>query len=117
MCVERSSMVYWHWSRHSMNGRGLRERTGVWRSGSRGVLIQRRSGGRGHRRSNILIQSLQGGDNCRGGKGSGSSHRSDLTDGSRVSRGGVRRPVFMLWMDGSENDGVVEGIVRVTDII
>jgi hypothetical protein len=60
MCVERSSMVYWHWSRHSMNGRGLRERTGVWRSGSRGVLIQRRSGGRGHRRSNILIQSLQG---------------------------------------------------------
>lgn len=65
----------------------------------------------------FLFSRSRGGDNCRGGKGSGSSHRSDLTDGSRVSRGGVRRPVFMLWMDGSENDEVVEGIVRVTDII
>ena len=44
----------------------------------------------------FLFSRSKGGDSCLGGKGSGSSHRSDLTDGSRVSRGGVRRPVFML---------------------
>lgn len=58
-----------------------------------------------------------GGDSCRGGKGSESSHSSDLTDGSRVSRGGVRRPVFMLWIDGRENDVLFEGMVSVADII